>query len=166
MAWSQPYSGGQNCFGTADNVFRTYVVPTGEPGTAVAITKYGDVGIGTNNPASGYLLDVIGDIRCTGLTETSSRKDSRNIASLSLQEALEALTALDPVRFNSISDKQEERLGFIAEDVPDLVATNDREGLMTMDIIAVLTRVVQQQQIQLGDQQRQIDELQALLGID
>jgi hypothetical protein len=34
-------------------------------------------------------------------------------------------------------------VGFIAEDVPELVATKDRKGLSPMDIVAVLTKVVQ-----------------------
>ncbi len=37
-------------------------------------------------------------------------------------------------------------MGFIAEDVPELVATNDRKGLSSMDIVAVLTKVLQEQQ--------------------
>ncbi len=37
-------------------------------------------------------------------------------------------------------------MGFIAEDVPELVATKDRKGLSPMDIVAVLTKVVQRQQ--------------------
>jgi hypothetical protein len=35
-------------------------------------------------------------------------------------------------------------VGFIAEDVPDLVSTKDRKGLSPMDIVAVLTKVVQE----------------------
>jgi hypothetical protein len=37
-------------------------------------------------------------------------------------------------------------VGFIAEDVPALVATNGRDSLSTIDIVAVLTKVVQEQQ--------------------
>ena len=37
-------------------------------------------------------------------------------------------------------------VGFIAEDVPNLVATPDRKSLSAMDIVAVLTKVVQEQQ--------------------
>ena len=36
--------------------------------------------------------------------------------------------------------------GFIAEDVPDLVATGDRKGLSSMEMTAVLVKVVQKQQ--------------------
>ncbi|HLP60176.1 MAG TPA: tail fiber domain-containing protein, partial [Candidatus Deferrimicrobium sp.] len=59
-------------------------------------------------------------------------------------EALEALNQLNPVRYNYKVDKTDECLGFIAEDVPNLVATADRKSLSPMDITAVLTKVVQE----------------------
>ena len=63
---------------------------------------------------------------------------------------------LEPVRFNYKTDAEDEYVGFIAEDVPDLVASKDRTGLSAMDIVAVLTRVVQAQQ-------ERIEELEAKL---
>jgi cell division protein FtsB len=45
--------------------------------------------------------------------------------------------------------------------VPDLVATKDRKGLSSMDIVAVLAKVVQQQQAQLADQRKELDALKA-----
>ncbi|MBI2060130.1 MAG: hypothetical protein HYT87_10195 [Nitrospirae bacterium] len=53
----------------------------------------------------------------------------------------------------------EQYVGFIAEDVPNLVATNDRKGLSSMDLVAVLTKVVQ-------EQQRQIEELRMRIEKD
>ncbi len=47
-----------------------------------------------------------------------------------------------------------------ADDVPDLVATNDRKNLVAMDIVAVLTKVVQTQQEQINDQRETIEEFQ------
>ena len=66
------------------------------------------------------------------------------------------LLQLEPVTFSYRNDSDEDYVGFIAEDVPTLVATGDRRGLSAMDIVAVLTRVVQQQQ-------RQIEELESRL---
>ncbi len=37
-------------------------------------------------------------------------------------------------------------MGFIAEDVPELVATQGREGMVSMEVVAILTKVVQEQQ--------------------
>ena len=59
----------------------------------------------------------------------------------------------------------EAHVGFIAEDVPDLVATGDRKGLSAMDIVAVLTKVVQQQQKELSAEHDEIDMLKAQLAV-
>ena len=56
-------------------------------------------------------------------------------------------------------DKTDRHVGFIAEDVPDLVASEDRKGLSAMDVVAVLTKVVQDQQTAMVNQQAQIDAL-------
>ena len=89
-------------------------------------------------------------------TNSSSRESKDNIAVLSAGEALGALDELEPVRYTYKNDDGEFYVGFIAEDVPELVATNDRGGLSAMDIVAVLTRVVQAQQ-------RKIEELELRL---
>ncbi len=56
------------------------------------------------------------------------------------------LRELKPTRFNYKVDKEEEHVGFIAEEVPELLANKDRKGLSPMDIVAVLTKVVHEQQ--------------------
>lgn len=76
----------------------------------------------------------------------SGRALKAQIRDLPEREALTALQALNPVTFAYKANLAETHAGFIAEDVPDLVATNDRRGLAPMDIVAVLTKVVQQQQ--------------------
>jgi UDP-N-acetyl-D-mannosaminuronate dehydrogenase len=90
----------------------------------------------------------------------SSRAYKKNISELTENQALEVLTDLEPTSFTYTSNDEEVYLGFIAEDVPDLVATKDRKGLVAMDIVAVLTKVVQTQQKQINDLQEAIDELQ------
>lgn len=79
-------------------------------------------------------------------TDASSRSLKENIRDLSADEAFDALSKLNPQKYNYKTDKEEEYLGFIAEDVPELVATKDRKSLSPMDIVALLTKVVQQQQ--------------------
>ena len=61
-------------------------------------------------------------------------------------------------------DKEEVCLGFIAEDVPELVASKDRKGMSPMDVVAVLTKVVQEQQRRDKEQQSIISELQKRLA--
>ncbi len=58
------------------------------------------------------------------------------------------------MKFAYKADSTERRVGFIAEDVPDLVATKDRKGLSPMDIVAVLTKVTQDQQKVIQEQQK------------
>jgi len=62
-------------------------------------------------------------------------------------------------RFNYKVDKEDEYVGFIAEDVPELVATKDRKGLAPMDITAVLTKVVQEQQRMIEELRNEIKEI-------
>ncbi|MFQ5963185.1 MAG: tail fiber domain-containing protein [Candidatus Scalinduaceae bacterium] len=89
-----------------------------------------------------------GNLTITGtLSQGSSREFKKNISYISTKEAMDALNDLNPVRFEYKTEGSgEEHLGFIAEDVPELVATQDRKGLSPMDIAAVLTKVVQEQQ--------------------
>ncbi|WP_415405729.1 tail fiber domain-containing protein [Sulfurovum sp. CS9] len=75
----------------------------------------------------------------------SSRARKENIKELSTQDALAAFHKLQPVTYNYKSDKKEQVVGFIAEDVPELVAIQSRDGLSAMDMVAVLTKVVQEQ---------------------
>lgn len=79
-------------------------------------------------------------------TNASSRELKENIRILALPEALRALKDLEPVSYNYKVDRNDPQVGFIAEDVPDLVATPDRKTLAPGEIVAVLTRVVQEQQ--------------------
>jgi hypothetical protein len=68
------------------------------------------------------------------------------------------------VKYNYKADKEENYLGFIAEDVPDLVAMKDRKGLSPMDVVAVLTKVVQEQQKSISEYQKTISELKERVG--
>jgi hypothetical protein len=111
----------------------------------LTLQNKGNVGIGT--PAPSEKLEVVGNLKCVKLLETSSRESKENIAELSGKEAVEALKNLNPVKFNFKADSDKNlHLGFIAEDVPELVATSDRKTLSPMDIVAVLTQALKEQQ--------------------
>ena len=77
-----------------------------------------------------------------------------------------ALAELEPVQFNYRNDNSETYVGFIAEDVPALVATVDRKSLSTMDIVAVLTKVIQAQQVQIDALEKRLDNSQYDQGAD
>ncbi len=88
----------------------------------------------------------------------------KNINDLTGKEALDTLKELNPTKFRYKADSlNEEHLGFIAEDVPALVAINNRKSLRTMDIVAVLTKVVQDQQNTIETMSKEFAELQSRL---
>lgn len=99
--------------------------------------------------ANGNVGDVrvTGEVYALGQRLSSSRELKENIAELSGSEAVEALKNLNPVKFNFKADSDKNlHIGFIAEDVPELVATSDRKTLSPMDIVAVLTQALKEQQ--------------------
>ncbi len=126
----------------------------------LTIKGNGYVGIGTQAP--NYPLQMAsGAYVTTGgtWTDASSREYKDNIETLTTGEAFNALKELNPVKFAYKSDRTEKHVGFVAEEAPDLVATKDRKGLSPMDIVAVLTKVVQEQQKTNQEQQTVITSL-------
>lgn len=119
----------------------------------------GKLGVGMN-PTN--LIDVTGGAYCSGTTwvDASSREYKENIKSLDAEEAMDALDGLEPVKFKYKRNRDEEHVGFIAEDVPDLVATKDRKGMSAMDVAAVLTKAVQEQQKTILELRERIAELE------
>lgn len=116
---------------------------------AFVIEGSGNVGIGIADPS--HLIHLSGGAYSNGATwvDGSSRALKQDILDLALDEALDVVAALRPVTFRYRSAPDDLQAGFIAEEVPDLVATSDRKGLSPMDIVAVLTKVVQRQQAQI-----------------
>jgi hypothetical protein len=120
----------------------------------------GNLGIGYNNPL--HLIDT-GGAYCNGFTwvNASSRELKQDFRPISTVEAKAVLSRLEPLEYAYKADPSEKTLGFIAEDVPDLVATNDRKSVNPMDMIAVLVKVVQDQQRELKRQGEEIERLKA-----
>jgi len=123
----------------------------------ITVDGAGNVGIGQSRPSQPLEMASGAHVTAGGVwTNKSSRKDKENISNLTPEEALAVLAELDPVRFNYKVDAEDEYVGFIAEDVPDMVASKDRTGLSAMDIVAVLTKVVQAQQERIEELEAQI----------
>ena len=78
---------------------------------------------------------------------------------LTSDDALAAVMALEPVTFTYRVEHGEDYVGFIAEDLPAELASSDGQSLSTMDIVAALTKVVQ-------EQQRRIEDLESRLAIE
>ncbi|WP_415406781.1 tail fiber domain-containing protein [Sulfurovum sp. CS9] len=94
----------------------------------------------------------------------SSRELKENIKELSTQDALAAFHKLQPVTYNYKSDKKEQVVGFIAEDVPELVAIQSRDGLSAMDMVAVLTKVVQETRAEAEAKDQKIAMMEAKIA--
>lgn len=134
----------------------SFRIRAGAPGDSLYIDTDGDVGLGTKTPSA--KLHVQGNAYINGNLElASSRELKDHIETLDGVEAVACLKDLTPVSFQYKSAPGETQLGFIAEDVPDMVASNNRKGLNPMDIAALLTRVAQEQQNLLGEQRREIE---------
>ncbi|NIM10846.1 MAG: hypothetical protein GTO45_02550, partial [Candidatus Aminicenantes bacterium] len=90
----------------------------------------------------------------------SSREIKENIRNLTVKEAMDAFEHFNPVKFNYKKNKEQERVGFIAEEVPELVALKGRKNLGTVDIVAVLTKVVKEQQKTISELKKRVSELE------
>lgn len=134
------------------------IVP-GTPNNTIYLHPNG-VGIGNANPQA--KLHVTGAALIEGTLEIGSSRDLKeNIKELTLEEARATLRQLNPVRFN-YKIGGETQIGFIAEDVPDLVATKNRRSIVPMDFVGVLTKVVQDYEVReksLREQLRSQEEM-------
>jgi hypothetical protein len=158
--------GGGNTIGNAATQIDLYTAPnrTTLVGTPrITIKGNGYVGIGTQTPS--YPLQMAGGAYTNGSSwvDASSREYKENIELLSTEEALEAIKELNPVKYAYKTDQTEKRVGFIAEEVPELVSMKDRKGLSPMDIVAVLTKVVQEQQKFISVLSEKVSELEKAL---
>jgi hypothetical protein len=155
--------GGGNTIGNAATQIDLFTAEdtTTPVGTSrLTIIGNGYVGIGRQAPT--YPLHMASGARVTtgGVwTNASSREYKDNIEALATEEALDALKELNPVKFAYKKDMTEKHVGFIAEEVPDLVSTKDQKGLSPMDIVAVLTKVVQEQQKTISTLREELNEL-------
>jgi hypothetical protein len=99
-------------------------------------------------------------VRIRNLVQGSSREWQEEIADLLVEAAIDVLQHLNPISFVFREDaSHQQHLGFVAEELPTTVATQDRKGFSPMAIIAVLTKVVKQQQQQIAGLQEEIIRL-------
>jgi hypothetical protein len=88
-----------------------------------------------------------GTVKARNIQNGSSREFKDNISDLSNEEAIVTLKGLNPVKFNYKNECPSNfHIGFIAEDVPDLLASPDRKSIGPLDVVAVLTKVIKDQQ--------------------
>jgi hypothetical protein len=142
--------------GVTDDKFHVLRLPAGQA------TGFSDVLVIN---ANGSITSSTGATLTAGgvWQSVSSRELKENITALSAEEANNTLAGLNAVKYNYKVDKDEAHVGFIAEDVPELVAAKDRKTLSPLDIVAVLTKVVQEQKETLDAKSEIIEKQQKTL---
>ncbi len=146
--------------GSYQGQYFVYNIPSGHVG--VAMNNLGNVGFGMLNPSYPLQMASSGYVSAGGhWTDASSGAYKGDIRELDTEEAMKTLDGLTPVKYNYKVDKEDGHVGFIAEGVPDLVATKDRNGLSAMDIVAVLTKVVKEQQAEITKYRAEVARQQA-----
>ncbi|HEY4640805.1 MAG TPA: tail fiber domain-containing protein [Thermoanaerobaculia bacterium] len=137
-----------------------FIIRVTAPTNTLVLDSTGRIGLGVASPlyqihhSSGARLD-------TGVwVDASSRKVKQDIHALDSKSAFDALQALQPVTFEYKANPSDTHVGFIAEDVPELVATPDRTGIAPMDIVGVLTKVVKEQQKTIEELRTRLDRLE------
>lgn len=117
-----------------------------------------------NNNVAKVTIGYNGDVFATSFSPVSSRAKKHGIVDLDSGKAAEALRQLTPVEFVYNDDETaEKRIGFIAEDVPEIVANPDRQSVPIMDVVGLLTRVIKDQQKTIDDQQKRLETLERKL---
>lgn len=137
-----------------------FIIKSNAAYNSIVIDTAGRIGLGVASPT--YQIHHSSGARLDAGTwiNASSREVKQDIRDLDRDAAIGAFKALQPVTFAYKVKPEETRVGFIAEDVPALVATADRKGLSSMDIVAVLTKVVQEQQRTIEDLQTRLQKIE------
>jgi hypothetical protein len=144
-----PDAGGSN-----QVVIKNIIFATGATGTGTTVA--GNVGIGTNAPQAGYRMTVNdslyvgGRVSSAGYTTRSdyNLKDEIKGINYGLNDVLQ----LQPVSYTYKSNG-EHQLGFIAQDIgviiPESVHFDGYMGVDYQSIIPILTKAIQEQQVQI-----------------
>ncbi len=125
----------------------------------MSINSSGQVSFGNPPPAvpvtDAMMTSTGAHLTVTGVwTDNSSRAAKQDIQPITSKQARDTVRALQPMTYRYKVQPEEPYAGFIAEDVPELVATSDRKSLAPMDFVAVLTKVVQDQDRELTDERQ------------
>ena len=160
----------QLTFGDSDNQFAGRVVYENNTGNmdirAESELQFQTNGVDRLTITDGSGSDLIttstgAALTSAGVWQSVSRRDAKtNIEPLAADAAMAAFLALEPVTYNYKVEMDDQSVGFIAEDVPDLVATASRKTLASLDLIALLTKVVQEQQKMIDDLSVRIGEIE------
>lgn len=134
-------------------------------GPTAWLAAYGGIKFFTGGkmPEPAFTIDFHGDCLYYGkMGPASSIAFKENIRSLTADEASDMLNHLDPVQYTrKTAHDGRTYLGFIAEHVPSAVASPDRKAIFPDEIVAVLTRVVKEQQQMIQKLEQKVNALEA-----
>jgi Chaperone of endosialidase len=144
--------------GAGDLILSARTNPTGNPAGSQCRAMVD----GGNVLVLNWDNDYPNGVNITNGRFVSSRDLKQDIVNLSTEEATQTLKDLSPVKFSYKTDFQKHRhVGFIAEEVPDLLAAWDRKSIGALDVVAVLTKVVQEQQSTVATLTKRLNALEA-----
>jgi Chaperone of endosialidase len=139
------------------------------PGNSNKLEVYVDGNLGAasflycnKNIASleGDITALKGVIQANDVLINSSQELKQDISTLTKEEAYEVIKNLEPMKFFFKDDpSKKQNIGFIAEQVPDIVSSEDHKQVRYMEIISALTKVVKEQQKELDKLKQEIQEL-------
>ena len=132
-------------------------------GPTAWFSGYGGIKLFTGGATPAFTVDYHANCVYYGsMQKASSIALKENIRSLTADEASDILNNLDPVQY-TLKAAPDERscLGFIAEHVPSSVASADGKAIIPDEIVAVLTRVVKEQQEVIQELERKVNALEA-----
>ena len=111
-----------------------------------------------SNGADLYINNNGVPVRIRNQQSVSSRDLKENIVDFTTREATEALEGLNPVSFTWKDDgKKTRHIGFIAEDAPGIARSTDEKAIIPVHILAILSKVVQEQQRAISALRRELD---------
>jgi Chaperone of endosialidase len=116
-----------------------------------------------SNGADLYINNNGRPVRIRNQQSVSSRDLKENIVDFTSREATEALEGLNPVSFTWKDDEEKTRhIGFIAEDTPGIAKSTDEKAIIPVHLLAILSKVVQEQQRAISALRRQLDVREAI----
>jgi len=126
----------------------------------------GAVGIGTQAPTAGFLLDVNGTARCQSLTQYSSKTHKKDIQPLVSADYRDILSKLQQTnvfhfRYKEASNDSKLKVGLIAEESPKEIVSSDGKGIDLGETISFALAAIKAQQEQIEDLKGQINQLKS-----
>ena len=116
----------------------------------------------TNLSSPPTLLDVKGqikayDVSTQSFTQLSSQNFKKDVADFSTEENSKILEELKPIKFK-FNNEDNINIGFISENTPNLLTSSDGKSIKIMNLIAVLTKSVQDNRQEIQHLVQKIDQ--------